>query len=247
MNSRLPPTNQLELFDLPKTEKKFKHVFGGLRVPIWTENKARMIEIYLRLFVYITKHGAYIDGFAGPQQPKLPKTWTAKLILGSQPQRLRQFFLCELKERKLKQLRSLLKVASNKANGKRKIELYEGDFNLNVDEVLSAGGIKEKTATFCLLDQHTFQCKWTTVEKLARAKSGMKIEIFYFVPTGWLKRAFAATQKKSIIRDWWGREDWVQLKKISSHACAESFCERFREELNYKHAYACLQGCDGSN
>src|ERR1700680_2418468 len=77
MNSRLPPTNQLELFDLPKTEKKFKHVFGGLRVPIWTENKARMIEIYLRLFVYITKHGAYIDGFAGPQQPKLPKTWTA--------------------------------------------------------------------------------------------------------------------------------------------------------------------------
>src|ERR1700730_6529939 len=100
MNSRLAPTNQLELFDLPKTEKKFKHVFGGLRVPIWTENKARMIEIYLRLFVYITKHGAYIDGFAGPQQPKLPKTWTAKLILTSQPQRLRQFFLCELKEAK---------------------------------------------------------------------------------------------------------------------------------------------------
>jgi hypothetical protein len=44
-----------------------------------------MISIYLRLFVYITKHGAYIDGFAGPQEPTMPEMWTAKLVLESEP------------------------------------------------------------------------------------------------------------------------------------------------------------------
>jgi len=35
--------------------------------PVWTDNKARFIMLYLRYFVYITHHGTYIDGFAGPQ------------------------------------------------------------------------------------------------------------------------------------------------------------------------------------
>ncbi len=34
--------------------------------PVWTHNKARFIMRYLRYFVFITKHGTYIDGFAGP-------------------------------------------------------------------------------------------------------------------------------------------------------------------------------------
>lgn len=232
---------QLELFDLPKTESRFKSLFSGLRRPIWTENKARMIAIYLRLFVYITKHGAYIDGFAGPQQPSLPDRWTAKLVIESEPKRLRQFFLCELNERKLKLLRALVERAREQdasAHLRRQIELYEGDFNTKVYELLSGGKIKESTATFCLLDQHTFECKWKTVKSIAEAKRGMKIELFYFVPTGWLKRALAATRRIGLIREWWGHEDWTKLKKMSPHACAQAFCDRFREELGYKYAYA---------
>ena len=38
--------------------------FKSLRFPLWTQNKARLIQAYLRLFVYITRHGTYIDGFA---------------------------------------------------------------------------------------------------------------------------------------------------------------------------------------
>jgi three-Cys-motif partner protein len=124
---------QLELFDLPKTQERYRYVFGGLRRPIWTENKARMIEIYLRLFVYITKHGAYIDGFSGPQKIAHPDAWTAKLVLNSEPKRLRQIFLCELKEKKLKPLRSLVrKVLRDDAKSKikRKIKVFEGDFQL---------------------------------------------------------------------------------------------------------------------
>ena len=60
-----------------------------------------MIATYLRLFVYVTRHGAYIDGFAGPQQPSMLDLWTAKLVLESQPKppkrRLNQLFLCELR------------------------------------------------------------------------------------------------------------------------------------------------------
>ncbi len=240
-SSLLSIMKQLELFDLPKTQSKFKNLFSGLRRPIWTENKARMIAIYLRLFVYITKHGAYIDGFAGPQQPRLPDRWTAKLVIESQPKRLRQFFLCELNEQKLKLLRALVKRAREEDIAEhlnRLIELYEGDFNIKVHEIIAAQQIKENTATFCLLDQHTFECKWATVKALAEVKRGMKIELFYFVPTGWLKRALAATRRVKAIRDWWGRDDWTELKSKSSLACAQAFCDRFRDELGYKHAYA---------
>jgi hypothetical protein len=52
----------------------------------------------------------------------------------------------------------------------RDIHIYHGDFNSKIDE---------KEATFCLLDQRTFECDWQTVEKLARyKKSGNKIELF---------------------------------------------------------------------
>ena len=66
-----------------------------------------MIAIYLRLFVYITKHGAYIDGFAGPQEPEFPEMWTARLVLESEPKRLKQFFLCEIDKKKIAALEEL--------------------------------------------------------------------------------------------------------------------------------------------
>jgi hypothetical protein len=46
--------------------------------PIWTENKARLIERYLYYFIFITHHGSYIDGFAGPQSGGIPDSWSAK-------------------------------------------------------------------------------------------------------------------------------------------------------------------------
>ena len=36
--------------------------------PVWTDNKAHFIMRYMRYFVFITKHGTYLDGFAGPQR-----------------------------------------------------------------------------------------------------------------------------------------------------------------------------------
>jgi hypothetical protein len=53
--------------------------------PVWTDSKARFIMRYLRYFVFITKHGTYIDGFAGPQEERMCDTWAARLVLESEP------------------------------------------------------------------------------------------------------------------------------------------------------------------
>src|ERR1700685_1398614 len=83
--------DQLALFELPPVSKTYTHVFKGLERPIWTENKEKMIAVSLSLVVYITNHGAYIDGFAGPQEPDMPDMWTAKLVLESEPKRWSHF------------------------------------------------------------------------------------------------------------------------------------------------------------
>jgi hypothetical protein len=62
-----------------------RKAFRPLRYPLWTQNKARLIQAYLRLFEFITHHGTYIDGFAAPQDPECPETWAAKLVLDMEP------------------------------------------------------------------------------------------------------------------------------------------------------------------
>jgi three-Cys-motif partner protein len=227
--------DQLFLFELPPLSKKYSHVFKGLQRPIWTENKAKMIAIYLRLFVYITKHGAYIDGFSGPQEPEMPEMWTSKLVLESEPKRLNQFFLCEINRRSWRALEAM--VAPHR-NSRRKIVTYNKDFNNAVREILGTGNIKETTATFCLLDQRTFECKWATVEALSSAKKGMKIELFYFVPTGWLQRSLSALRNRKTVLSWWGRDDWPKLRTMPAQSCANWLCERFTNDLGYQYAHA---------
>lgn len=226
---------QLELFELPVIEKPFKELsFRPLNRPIWTENKARLIERYLYYFIFITHHGSYIDGFAGPQEPDNPEMWSAKLVLESEPMRLRKFFLCELDKKKFQALEGL-KENQPVVRG-RSIDLYQGDFNQNVSKILESGQIKEKDATFCLLDQRTFECRWSTLEALASyPKDKYKIELFYFLAAGWLHRALSAQADKSVIDEWWGGSDWDHLQKTQVARVYEPFCERIKSKLGYKH------------
>lgn len=211
-----------------------------LRHPVWTENKAKLIERYLYYFVLVTHHGTYIDGFAGPQEPDKPETWAAKLVLESEPRWLKHFHLFDNDKNQVEYLRALKSrqpVRDHK--GKkiyRDIHIYEGDFNTRVNELLSAGTIKANEATFCLLDQRTFECHWSTVKALAEYKTqgNNKIELFYFLPIGWLGRALAAIQNEKILKDWWGRDDWSELRNMREQQRVEGFVERFVKELNYK-------------
>lgn len=210
--------------------------------PIWTENKARLIQAYLRLFVMITHHGTYIDGFAGPQKANKPDMWAANLVLASEPRWFRHFYLYDIDPRQVELLEELKRaqptVTSDGTPIKRAITVGRGDFNKVVTGLLASKPIRDKEATFCLLDQRTFECDWATVEALAHYKppAERKIELFYFLAIGWLRRALAAQRDLSKLQRWWGRDDLEAMRSLNDIGLAEAFASRFREELGYTYA-----------
>lgn len=225
-------------FDIPESLPVEPQV-GPIRERIWTENKAKLIERYLYYFVLITKHGTYIDGFAGPQYGDKADSWAARLVLESEPRRLRHFHLYDIKKDQFEKLEAL-KGSQPPPNKERKepkrtIDVTRGDFNILVTDLLESASIRQKEATFCLLDQRTFECHWSTVRALAEYKtSGHKIELFYFLPNSWLDRSIAALRNTNTLKDWWGRDDWQELRRMKSFKRVECFTKRFKEELGYR-------------
>lgn len=224
------------LFELPEAitpEPKLK----PLRHPIWTENKAKLIERYLYYFVLITKHGTYIDGFAGPQETDKPAMWAAKLVLESEPKRLRHLHFYDIDPDQITALRELRESQPPRKpkEPKREIEIHPGDFNSTIHQLLRSNSIREKEACFCLLDQRTFECHWSTLEAIAQyKKGGPKIELFYFLMNHWSGRTFAAQKDTSVLLRWWGRDDWSELRQMRPLKRVEAFVDRFKNELGYK-------------
>jgi len=113
--------------ELPRSAPKLpERNFKSLCYPLWTQNKARLIQAYLQLFEYITKHGTYIDGFAAPQDAEHLDMWSAKLVLEMTPKWFRNFWLCDISPAGLEKLRTL---AAEHTSRKRRVTVLEGDFN----------------------------------------------------------------------------------------------------------------------
>jgi three-Cys-motif partner protein len=229
----LPPA------DLKVAEKKFKE-----RNPIWTGCKAKLIERYLFYFVQITHSGTYMDAFAGPQEEDKHEMWSAKLVMESNPRWLRNFFLFELKKSQVEFIRQMCDgqppPKKEKREPKRKIKIYEGDFNENINEMLDENPIRDKEATFCLLDQRTFECDWSSVKTIAtHKKGGNKIELFYFFPEGWVNRSIAGLkiEKEQKLHKWWGNSSWTELLTKQGSVRAQFVSDRFKSEFKYKHVY----------
>jgi three-Cys-motif partner protein len=206
--------------------------------PIWTDNKAKLIERYLFYFALIAKHGTYIDAFAGPQQADRKDSWAAKLVLESTPRWFRHFHLFDKNKRQIARLLQLKEQQPpqnpTKKEPKRDINVKRGDCNALIKELLRLGTIKPKEATFCLLDQRTFECEWSTLLALSKYREGnRRIELFYFLPHYWLDRALAAQKDKTVIEKWWGRSDWPVLKDTPAGNRVLLFVERFKKELGY--------------
>lgn len=211
--------------------------------PVWTENKAKLIERYLYYFVLITRHGTYIDGFAGPQKPDLPETWAAKLVLESEPMWFRHFYLFDIdpgQAAALERLRDAQPTLDSRGEKlHRDIHVACADFNIAVHDLVTSGAINQKEATFCLLDQRTFECEWATLKALSDCKGTyeLKIELFYFLAHGWIKRAISGLKKNARqLERWWGKNDWPDLAGMRPQSIMERFVSRFREELGYKYA-----------
>ena len=122
-------------------------------------------------------------------------------------------------------------------NGHHSFRVYEGDANECIHQMLTDAPITPKKACFCLIDQRTFECHWSTVQAVARYKpEGYKIEVFYFLAQGWLDRAWASTRDEARLAAWWGNEDYKEFRDLSSVERARTLCRRFREELDYSYA-----------
>jgi three-Cys-motif partner protein len=210
--------------------------------PVWTENKARLVERYLFLFVLVTHSGTYIDGFAGPREPEHQDMWSAKLVMESRPRWLQRFFLFDKDPVQVQRLRNMvdsqLPRDKSKNEPKRETSVFEGDSNGGIRELLERGDVNRNQPAFALLDQRTFQCEWATLQALAAYNTKLKIELFYFLPNGWLDRALAAQKEETIPTAWWGRDDWKSLKGVKHFERAQIFVTRIKEELGYKSVKA---------
>jgi three-Cys-motif partner protein len=224
----------------------------SLKRPVWTEHKARLIARYLRYFVFITKHGTYIDGFAGPQgedKADAANMWSARLVLANEPRWLRKFYLYDISDRqanalgqlvaKERELDERLRTQGEK-QAKRFYHAQQADFNEAVDGLLLSGDIKQKEATFALLDQRSIECAWATVAKLAGhcKPPHRKIELFYFLATGWLDRTIAAHSAPDAANAWWGSDSWQALRHSSGERWMREVVRRFKEELGHRYAMA---------
>lgn len=203
--------------------------------PLWTEHKARLISEYLFLFTQVTKHGFYIDGFAGPQYPGKDDAWAAKLVLDRRPRWIKHYFLSDESHEKVVLIEQML---AQQPATKRQIEVRHGDFNELAKALVKDQRLLRNAASFCLLDQHSLECKWETVARLARCnKRGVyKIELFYFFAVGWLMRAIKnQTRHIEGVAAWWGRDDWERLYGgMTADSAMIEFIERLKGDLGYR-------------
>ncbi len=200
---------------------------------LWTSDKAALIDEYLHLFLLLTKHGVYLDLFAGPQNDRL-EDWSVRRVLERRTQgpAIRRYAVCDSSLEQAEKLREL-----GDGRPEATFKVYQGDANVLVPDMLNWANIGPRTACFCLIDQRTFECDWTTVETIARFKQeGLKIEMFYFLAQGWIDRAWASVKDARRLEAWWGGADYERFHRLGAVHRAHRLCERFRDELGYAFA-----------
>ena len=202
--------------------------------PLWTADKAALIEEYIHRFLLVTKHGVYLDLFAGPQNDE--EDWSIRRVLGRRTEggpEIRHYAVCDLEPEKAEQLRELGRTHPGPA-----FNVYEGDANQLVQTMLEEAPIGSNTACFCLIDQRTLECAWSTVEAIARHKQngGFKIEVFYFLAEAWLDRTWKSVKDPDKLLKWWGRPDYKAFLERPAFERAQALCARFRDDLGYLYS-----------
>ena len=227
---------QTELFgDLRPTTSRpsARKLPVDIEAPLWTIDKSRLIDEYIHHFLLVTKHGVYLDLFAGPQHASDMDNWSVRRVLERRTEgnpAIRHYAVCDIKRQQVKRLRVL-------GQNHPSFRVYEGDANERVHEMLKEAPITTKTACFCLIDQRTFECHWNTVEAVARYKrEGYKIELFYFLAQKWLDRAWASTRDETKLAAWWGNGEHRHFRTLRSVERAFALCSRFRDELDYAYS-----------
>ncbi len=217
--------------DKPRSRKQTPP--NEISAPLWTADKAALIDEYIHHFLLVTRHGVYLDLFAGPQRAEDTENWSVRRVLERRTHgnpAIGHYAVCDQDPQQAQRLRDLGKKHEA-------FHVYEGDANDCIHKMLKDAPINPKKACFCLIDQRTFECHWSTVQAIARHKrEGYKIEVFYFLAQGWIDRAWASTTDKARLAAWWGNENYEEFRDLSSVERARMLCRRFREELDYSYA-----------
>ena len=226
------PATQIDAFSAESPGELTRPRLEKSGPALWTAEKSALIDEYIHLFLLVTKHGVYVDLFAGPQHVEDTESWSVRRVLERRTEgnpSIRHFAVCDKDQGQAQRLREL-------GSHHPSFRVYAEDVNEEIHTILEEAAIGSNTACFCLIDQRTFECHWATVKAVARHKSeGRKIELFYFLAQGWLDRAQSrASQEK--LRAWWGNGDYGQFLGLRSYERANALCRRFRDELKYEHA-----------
>lgn len=159
-------------------------------------------------------------------------------MLLSEPKWLRHFHLFDEDPVQVERLQRL-----QAAHRDRDVRVYPpGDVNRQLPEVLPAGSMGEREATFCLLDQRTFECEWKLCQHVSLLRPGStKVEQFYFLANSWLPRAFAGVstpEGEGRVGRWLGEPDWRAFSSLNSLERVEYFVKKFRAGLGYRSVKA---------
>ena len=77
---------------------------------LWTAEKSALIDEYIHLFLVVTKHGVYVDLFAGPQRVEDTESWSVRRVLERRTvgnPSIRHFAVCDKDPGQAQRLREL--------------------------------------------------------------------------------------------------------------------------------------------
>ncbi len=132
---------QMDLFKLPAMPRQFR--VRNLKKPIWTKNKAKLIERYIYYFLQVAHNCTYIDGFAGPQREgkseRDDEMWSVKLVVELEPRWIRRFYLFEKSKSQVKRIRKMIdeQPARRRGEQKRHFTIKQGDVNCRAAKAVS--------------------------------------------------------------------------------------------------------------
>ena len=139
---------------------------------LWTTDKAALVASYIHHFLFVTKHGVYVDLFAAPQDNE--EDWCIRRVLEGRTRgpAISYYAACDIDPQGIRALQDLAQ------RSEAPFRVYRGNANDQVRQMLDDAQIRDNTPCFCLIDQRTFECNWSTVETIAKYKrAGHKIEV----------------------------------------------------------------------
>lgn len=144
----------------------------------WTLNKLAILEDYLPAFNKASAKSptrVYIDLMAGESENIERGTGTSfdgspRIAVGAEPGFTHLAFI-EINPAKARSLREDL---ASSFPGDSRYQVYEGDCNLTIDQVLTNLDSYRWSPTFAFVDQQAAEINWSTLAKLAAFRKGSR-------------------------------------------------------------------------